>query len=122
VHLEIDEPSSHSPNDLLDLAGRMSDLGQLDEALAMAQDAVAIYRRLAQLHPDFLPDLVRALTDVGVIVSQLSWQLAVAPAQEAATIYRRLTVLDLGAAPDAARPLSDLLSFLTEMSTCPSLV
>jgi hypothetical protein len=99
----------------------MSDLGQLDEALAMARDAVAIYRRLAQLHPDFLPDLVRALTDVGALVSQLSWQLAIAPAQEAAAIYRRLTILDLGAAPEAARPLSDLVTFLTEMSSCPSM-
>ena len=39
-----------------------SDLGRREEALAAAQEAVDIYRRLAQTRPDaFLPDLATSL-------------------------------------------------------------
>jgi hypothetical protein len=43
---------------LNNLGNRLSELGRREEALAAAQEAVAIRRQLAQQHPEaFLPDL-----------------------------------------------------------------
>ncbi len=57
---------------LNNLALRLSELGRRDEALAPAQEAVIIYRKLAQKNPDaFLPDLARSLGTFGGILMEL---------------------------------------------------
>ena len=51
---------------------RLSDLGRREEALAATQEAVDIYRRLAQTRPDaFLPDLAASLNNLGGHLSKL---------------------------------------------------
>src|SRR6201993_2792457 len=48
------------------LGNRLSNLGRREEALAASQEAVDIYRRLAQTRPDaFLPDLASSLNNSG---------------------------------------------------------
>ncbi len=45
------------------LGNRLSKLGRREEALAASQEAVDLYRRLAQARPDaFLPDLARSIS------------------------------------------------------------
>ena len=45
---------------------RLSDLGRREEALAASQEAVDLYRPLAQTRPDaFLPDLAMSLSNLG---------------------------------------------------------
>ena len=49
---------------LVDLSNRLGDLGRREEALAAIEEAVTIYRQLAQARPDaFLPDLAAALNN-----------------------------------------------------------
>ena len=44
----------------------MSELGRREDALAAAQEAIDIYRRLAAERPDaFLPDLAMSLNNLG---------------------------------------------------------
>src|SRR5262249_28007485 len=71
---------------------RLSDLGRREEALAASQEAVDIYRRLAQARPDaFLPDLAMSLNNLGIRLSNLGRREgALAANQEAVDIYRRL--------------------------------
>jgi len=48
-------------------------LGRREEALAAAQEAVAIRRQLAQQHPEaFLPDLAMSLRTYGIVLRALS--------------------------------------------------
>jgi len=52
------------------LSLRLSALGRREEALAQAEEAVRIYRQLAQQRPDvFLPDLARFLATRGEIIA-----------------------------------------------------
>ena len=45
-------------------SGRLADLGRREEALAAIEEAVAIYRQLAEARPDaFLPDLAMSLNN-----------------------------------------------------------
>jgi hypothetical protein len=54
------------------LGGRLSDLGRREEALAAAQEAVDIRRRVAAARPDaFLPDLAMSLNYLGTMLSDL---------------------------------------------------
>src|SRR5262249_13835511 len=49
----------------------LSNLGRHEEAVAASQEAVDIYRRLAQTRPDaFLPDLARSLGVLGHALTQ----------------------------------------------------
>jgi len=69
-----------------------SNLDRLEETLATSQEAVAIYRRLAETRPDaFLPHLAMSLSNLGSRLSDLG-RLEEAPAasQEAVAIYRQL--------------------------------
>src|SRR5260370_39228819 len=57
---------------LSNLGVRLSNLGRREEALAASQEAVDIYRRLAQTRPDaFLPDLAASLSNVGALLADL---------------------------------------------------
>jgi len=54
------------------LGGDLSNLGRREEALAAAQEAVDIRRRLAQTRPDaFLPNLAASLNNLGMMLSNL---------------------------------------------------
>lgn len=117
---DTDEVSgAHRAQHLLTLGHQLFEMGRQEDAIAMAEEAIAVYRQLAWTDPDtFAPDLARALTDVGLLMCEVSWRLALAPAEEAIAMYRRLTEADLHALPDLASSLSHLASFLAEMSSC----
>jgi hypothetical protein len=106
---------------LLCTARRQAGQGRVAETLLLAEAATCIYRRLAWADPEtYLPDLARALTNVGTLRSYRNWESAVAPAQEATRIYRHLTRARVGAVPDVAGSLSSLLAFLWETAAVSS--
>ena len=89
----------------------MSDLGRREDALAAAQEAIDIYRRLAAERPDaFLPDLATSLNNLGNRLSDLGRREdALAAAQEAVDIRRRLAAERPDAfLPDLATSLNNL--------------
>ena len=56
---------------LLKLANRLSDVGRSGEALEVAQEAVDLYRVLAQASPAaYTPDLARSLSNLATILSE----------------------------------------------------
>ena len=77
---------------LIMLAVRLSEVGRREEALGPAQEAVTIYRQLAEASPGtHLAGLARALNILAVQLSGLGRpEEALGPAQEAVTIYRQL--------------------------------
>lgn len=94
-------------------------LDSRDEELALVEAATGTYRKLAAADPQtYLPDLARALTNLGMLLSRVNWELALPPAREATEIYRQLTRSNLRSHPDVAGALSNLLTFLTEMGSC----
>jgi hypothetical protein len=108
---DVNRATNQLARSLNNLGVRLAGLGRGEEALAASQEAVARYRRLADVRPDdFLPDLARSLSNLG---SQLSGvgrpEEALAPSQEAARIYRRLAQ----ARPDTFLP--DLAGSLTDL-------
>jgi tetratricopeptide (TPR) repeat protein len=70
----------------------LSDLGRREEALAAAQEAANIHRRLAAQQPDtFLPYLAMSLNNLGRALSALGRrEEALAATQEAVDIRRQL--------------------------------
>ncbi|MGJ4890352.1 tetratricopeptide repeat protein [Bradyrhizobium sp. HKCCYLRH3099] len=96
---------------LNNLGLRLSNLGRREEALTANQEAVDIYRRLAQSRPDaFLPDLAMSLNNTGAMLSNLGRrEEALAASQEAVEIYRRLAQSRPDAfLPDLAGSLNNL--------------
>ena len=73
-------------------SGRLGDLGRREEALATIEEAVTIYRQLAQDRPDaFLPDLAGSLNNQSNHLGDLGRpEEALATIEEAARIYRQL--------------------------------
>ena len=98
---------------LNDLSNRLSDLGRREEALAVIEEAVTIYRELARARPDaFLPDLAMSLNNQSLRLSDLGRrEEALAVIEEAVTAYRELA----RARPDAFLP--DLAMSLNNQST-----
>ncbi len=93
------------------LGTRLAQAGKADQALAPAEQAVAIYRELAAANPGhYDPDLAAALANLGVRLYQLGRPAdAVAAAEEAVTIRRELAEADPGQyLPDLAVSLSNL--------------
>ncbi|MDG4834798.1 tetratricopeptide repeat protein [Solwaraspora sp. WMMD1047] len=84
------------------LAIRLANTGRREQALAPAEEATGIYRRLAKVNPDaYLPDLAASLNNLGMILSVLGRrEQALAPAEESTGIYRRLAKVN----PDAHLP------------------
>ncbi len=84
------------------LAWRLSNAGRREQALAPAEEAVRIRRRLVEANPDaYLPDLAASLNNLGLRLSELGRrEQALAPAEEATDIYRRLAEAN----PDAYLP------------------
>ncbi|WP_371779139.1 tetratricopeptide repeat protein [Streptosporangium subroseum] len=102
----LDElPSSHSPERArwLDTLGvTLSQLGSLDEALLVAQEAVATYRELTQSHRDMqFPRLASSLSNLGATLSALKrLDEALTVTQEAVEVTREL----MRDYPDEFRP------------------
>jgi len=76
----------------VNLGYALSALGRREEALLATQEAVEIYRQLAQENPQaFLPDLARSLNNLGYALSALGRrEEALLATQEAVGIYRQL--------------------------------
>jgi tetratricopeptide (TPR) repeat protein len=74
---------------LNNLCVSLSELGRREEALASAEEAAGIYRRLSEKNPDaFLPDLAMSLNNLGNRLSELGRrEEALASAEEALDIY-----------------------------------
>ena len=89
-------------------------LGQREAALQATQEAVDIFRRLAEARPDaFLPDLALSLNNLGAMQSALGRREdALQATQEATDIRRRLAE----ARPDASSPTWPTAS--TTWATC----
>src|ERR1019366_8988363 len=94
---------------LHNLANVLSGLGRAREALAQAEEAVRIYRQLAQQHSEaFLPDLALTLNSLATTLSDLGrFEEALVQAEESVRIYRQLARQRPDAfQPDLARSLS----------------
>ena len=89
----------------------VSVLGRPAEALPVTEEAVAIYRELAEANPDrYRPDLAPSLSNLGVRFSALGRPAEALPVTEEAVAIRR----ELAAAnPDRYRP--DLATSLTNL-------
>ena len=100
------------------LGVRFSALGRLEEALGATEEALRLYRQLAEARPDaFLPDLTISLSNLGNRLSALGrLEEALAATEEAVRLDRQLTK----ARPDAflsylASSLSNLASDLSAL-------
>jgi len=96
----------------------LSALGLREEALTATQEAVGIYRRLAQENPQaFLPDLATSLTALGVALSALGRrEEALTATEEAVGIYRQLAQENPQAfLPDLAMSLNNLGNWLSAL-------
>ncbi len=96
---------------LNNLGNRLSELGRREEALTATQEAVGIYRQLAQANPQaFLPDLATSLNNLGYMLSALGRrEEALTATQEAVEIRRKLAQANPQAfLPDLARSMGML--------------
>ena len=94
-----------------ELGHRLSDVGRYLEALAASQEAVTLYRALAEAQPGaFLPNLAMSLHTLSNRLSDLRRRDdALAASQEAVTLYRALAEAQPGAfLPNLAMSLSSL--------------
>jgi tetratricopeptide (TPR) repeat protein len=100
------------------MANRLSDLGRREEALAQAEEAVGLYRQLAQQRPDaFLPDLGMSLNNLAKMLSGLGRrEEALARAEESVRLYCQLAQQRPDAfLPDLARSLNNLAAMLSAL-------
>jgi tetratricopeptide (TPR) repeat protein len=100
------------------LGTALSALGRREEALAATQEAVDIYRGLAQVNPQvFLPYLATSLNNLGSDLSALGRrEEALAATQEAVDIYRALACANPQAfLPDLATSLNNLGAMLSAL-------
>ncbi len=96
------------------MSNRLSDVERRGDALAVAEEAVKIYRDLEVARPDaFLPSLAGTLNNLSACLSKVGRREdALATAEEATTVYR-----DLAAAyPETFRP--GLAMSLNNLSIC----
>src|SRR5450759_3509459 len=79
------------------------------EAVAPAEEAVELYRQLADDNPAFQPNLAAALTNLGVGYGEVGRRAeAVAPAEEAVELYRQLAADNPAFQPNLAAALTNL--------------
>ncbi|MFQ6397551.1 tetratricopeptide repeat protein [Nocardia sp. KC 131] len=101
------------------LSGRLSDLGgqdNLGQALNSNEEAVTLYRRLAEDNPAYLPDLAGVLGNLGIRLSEVGrLDEALSPVEEAVTLYRRLAEDNPAYLPDLAMSLGNLGFRLSEV-------
>ncbi|GAA4727174.1 tetratricopeptide repeat protein [Phytohabitans rumicis] len=112
------DDEEHAAGSLDNLRVRLIDVGRLDEALALAEDAVAAHRDLVAAAPAaFGPDLARALSNHSVLLTKIGrHEDAVAAAEEAVTICRGLAAANKAAFEvDLATALTNLGNALSGM-------
>ena len=100
------------------LASRLSDLGRREKALAVAGEAVGLYRALEAARPGaFLPKLVSSLNSLANKLSDLGRrEEALAAAEEAVGLYRVLEAARPEAfLPDLAGTLNNLAIRLSDL-------
>jgi tetratricopeptide (TPR) repeat protein len=100
------------------LGVQLSALGRREEALAQAEEAVRLYRQLAQARPDaFLPGLVGSLNNLANRLSDLGRrEEALAQAEEALRLCRQLAQARPDAfLPDLAGSLNNLANGLSDL-------
>jgi tetratricopeptide (TPR) repeat protein len=87
---------------LTNFGNQLGDLGRHEEALAATQDAVDLYRRLAQSFPDtFQPDLAHSLHILGIQLRSVGRrEESLTATQETVDVRRRLAQ----SRPDAFEP------------------
>ncbi|OQQ17790.1 hypothetical protein B0675_12285 [Streptomyces sp. M41(2017)] len=103
---------------LNNLAVRLGELGQHEDALTAIEEAVTAYRKLATAHPDaFLPNLAGSLNNLAVRLWQLGQhEDALTASNEAVTIRRELATTRPDAfLPDLAGSLNNLSVQLGEL-------
>ncbi|MBF6522810.1 tetratricopeptide repeat protein, partial [Nocardia farcinica] len=88
-------PDAYLPDfasSLNNVAVDLGELGRREEGLAAAEEALKIYRVLAEHHPDaYLPDFASSLNNVAVDLGELGRrEEGLAAAEEALKIYRVL--------------------------------
>jgi tetratricopeptide (TPR) repeat protein len=110
----VDNPAAYEPGlarSLSNLGIWLSAAGRRGEALASAEEAVEIYRRLAADNPAaYEPDLARSLSNLGAQLSEAGRRAeALTATEEAVEICRRLAADNPAAyEPDLATSLSNL--------------
>jgi hypothetical protein len=113
-----DMPDEQRAGALNNLANRLSETGDRAGALASAQEAVTIYRRLAQVNPAaYELELATSLNNLAGFLSKTGDRSgAMAPAQEAVTICLRLAQVNPAAYETyLAGSLNNLAGFLSEV-------
>ncbi|MGE4291171.1 MAG: tetratricopeptide repeat protein, partial [Desulfovibrio sp.] len=103
---------------LNNLSVRFSNLGRKSEALEPAQEAMGIYRTLAEQMPEaFLPDLAMSLNNLATMLAELGRKSeALEPAQEAVDSYRTLAAqMPEAYLPDLAGSLNNLAIRLSDL-------
>ena len=112
-------PKLHQGARLLNnLGNRLGDAGRWEEALAPANEAVEIRRRLAEANPAaYLPDLAASLNNLGIRLGDVGrGEEALAPANEAVEIRRRLAEANPAAElPGLAGSLNNLRNRLSDV-------
>ena len=77
--------------------------------MAPAEEAVRLYRELAEANPAYLPDLAGALNNLGTHYGEVGRRHdALAPAEEAVQLYRKLAKANPAYLPDLAGALNNL--------------
>ena len=114
---ENEEASASRAGELNNFAVNLAQAGDVRAALVPAQEAVDLYRRLAQANAAaYEPDLAMSLNNLANRLAE-DGQLAAAlvAAQEAVDLYRRLAQANAAAhEPDLAGSLNNLANFLAK--------
>lgn len=103
--------------DLSELALRLSRAGRRDEAVAPAEQAVALYRQLADADPrTYLPNLAASLHNLGKFLTDRGRRDdGLAQIVKAVALYRRLVDIDPAALPLLAMSLNSAGVALAEL-------
>jgi tetratricopeptide (TPR) repeat protein len=94
---------------LNNLASRLAEVGRISEALAPAEEAVTLYRRLAAENPAYASSMAGSLNNLASRLAEVGRiSEALAPAEEAVTLYRRLAAENPAYTPGLATSLNSL--------------
>ena len=110
VRLQLGHHEGAAPT-LTRICNVLGNLGRYQEAIEAAEEAVTLYRALAQQRPDaFTPDLAMTLNNLANRYSDVGRRReAITPAEEAVTLYRALAQQSPDAfTPDLAMALNNL--------------
>ncbi|HMR50535.1 MAG TPA: tetratricopeptide repeat protein [Arachnia sp.] len=99
-------------------AARLAEVGQRNEALEPAREAVNLYRDLAEANPAaYIPDLAMSLNTYAIRLAEVGQRNeALHPTQEAVNLYRDLAKTNQAAyTPDLAASLNNYANILAEV-------